>query len=333
MIKINLLPPHIHQRKQIKVAVAVVGVMLIAEIAGMLAMRTGPQAEKARLTADLADKTVKLGGVKTVGTNASTVLQSEQALAPKYNFMTEMLKYNRAFPDLYTRTAGYTYREAMFLNLEAFGSQLKFDAYVSDPADVARLMVGLSNSPDFTGLPQVSGVPDYNSAEREKRKQELNAENVPDSLVIGGMIGAPGGAGGYPGGGMPGGYPGGMPGGYPGGMSGGMPGNGPGGMPGGGPAMPGMPGMGGGYPGGAGGSGGGGTGSLTLLKLEQAKLKPRGFTVTVTCALKQPTTRPTYGTSESQLGSSGGGGGGMMGGYPGMSGGPPGGGMMTNMPR
>jgi hypothetical protein len=254
------------------------------------------------------------------------VLQAEAALAPKYDFIRNMLEYNREYPDLYARTAGYTYREAMFLNLEAFGSQLKFDAYVSDPADVARLMVGLSNSPDFSGLPQISGVPDYNSAERKKREQELNAENVPDSLVIGGMVGAPGGGGsmgnspmgmpGYPGGG-------GYPGGAPSGMSG-MSGNSPGGAP------MGMS----GYPGGGGGAGGGGTGSLTLLQLEQAKVKPRGFTVTVTCALNKPTVRPTYGTSESQLGSSGGGGGGGMGGMGGGMGNGPGmGGMMTSGPR
>jgi hypothetical protein len=316
MIKINLLPPHIHQRKQIKVAVGIVGVLLVAEIAGLLAARTAPQKLKEELTATLADRDSKLSAVKSVGTEASTVVSGEQALAPKYNFITDMLKYNKAYPDLYERTAGYTYKEAMFLNLEAFGSQLKFDAYVSDPADVARLMVGLSNSPDFTGLPQVSGVPDYNSAERKKREQDLNSENVPESLVIGGVVGAPG-AGGYPGGYPGGGYPGG---GYPGG---GYPGGAPSGempsYPGGGSGMP-------GYPGAEGGSGGGGgTGNLNLLKLEQAKLKPRGFTVTVTCALKTPTTRPSYGTSESQLGSSGGGGGGSMGGYPGSGG-------MGNMP-
>lgn len=323
MIKINLLPPHIHQRKQIKIAVGIVGVMLVAEIAGLLAARSAPMALNAELKTTQADRQAKLDDVKKVGTEASGVLSAEQALAPKFNFLSQMLDYNRAYPELYERTAGYTYREAMFLNLEAIGSQLKFDAYVSDPADVARLMVGLSNSPDFTGLPQVSGVPDYNSAEREKRKQEMNAENIPGSLVIGGMIGGAPGAGGYPGAGYPGGamYPGGgsssMPG-YPGGMSGGMPGY-PGGMS--------------GYPGGEGGSGPAGTGSLDLLKLEQAKVKPRGFTVTVSCALKTPTTRPTYGSSESQLGSSGGGGG--MGGYPGMGGmsGGMSGGMMGNGPR
>ncbi|MGV3723126.1 MAG: hypothetical protein ACO1SX_19675, partial [Actinomycetota bacterium] len=186
MIKINLLPPHIHQRKQVKVATGIVVVMLAGEIAGMLAMRNPPLALKEKQLARQAEVQGLLDGVKKVESEAGVVLGEEAALAPKYDFITGTLKYNTAYPDLYLRTAGYTYREATLLSLEALTNQLKFDAYVSDPADVARLMIGLSNSPDFTQLPQITGVPDYNSAERKQREAELNESNVPESLIIGG---------------------------------------------------------------------------------------------------------------------------------------------------
>jgi hypothetical protein len=317
MIKINLLPPHIHQRKQVKVAVAVVIAMLAAEIGGVVAYRQGPQKMFEELTKTDSERKAALQLVQAVGSQSGAVLGGEQALGPKYNFITGMLDYNKMYPDLYARTAQYAYREATFLNLEASANQLKFDAYVSDPSDVARLMVGLSNSPDFASLPQISGVPDYNSAERKAREETLNSSNLPESMIIGGEIagaGGTGGMGGYPGG-APGGYPGGAMGGYPGGSPGGAPGGYPGGGMG-GPAM-------GGYPGGGEGGmgGGGGGGSIDLLRLETSKKKPRGFTVTVTCALRAPISRPTYADSETQLGGSGGGGG-MMGGYPGMGGAP-----------
>jgi hypothetical protein len=324
MIKINLLPPHIHQRKQVKVAVGIVVVMLAAEIGGLLAARSGPLAEQARLEARQAEVQGMLNQVKAVESQAATVLGEEAALAPKYNFITEMLKYNTAYPDLYTRTAGYTYREVTFLNLEATANQLKFDAYVSSPSDVARLMIGLSNSPDFTQLPTITGVPNYDAAERRQREAELNESNIPDSLIIGGVAGA-GMSGGYPGMGGPamGGYPGMSGSGYPG-MSG--PEVGPPGMSGSGAPAMGAAEM-GGYPGSGGGGGGG---DISKFGLQTAKLKPRGFTITVTCGLKNPISRPTYGNSESQLG---GGGGGMMGGYPGMmGGGPPGPSGMSNGP-
>lgn len=318
MIKINLLPPHINQRKQVKVATGIVVVMLAGEIGGLLLMRNPALATKATQEARQQEVQGMLDEVKRVETESAGVLQEEAALAPKYDFITGMLKYNTAYPDLYTRTAGYTFREATFLNLEATTNQLKFDAYVSDPADVARLMIGLSNSPDFTQLPQVTGVPDYDSAERKKREAELDESNVPDSLIIGGSVAGAGGAGGETGG-----YPG--MGGAPGigsEMGGGYPGMGGGGLSAAGaPGMGGSAGMGasagmGGYPGGGGGmGGGGGTGDIAKLRLETAKLKPRGFTVTVTCGLKTPISRPSYADSETQAG--GGGGGGMGGGYPG----------------
>ncbi|MCC2668760.1 MAG: hypothetical protein K0Q72_1231 [Armatimonadetes bacterium] len=324
MIKINLLPPHIHQRKQVKIAVGIVVVMLIGEIAGVLAYREGPRKFFEDQTKLDGERKAALQLVQNVGSEAGTVLGGEQALGPKYNFITGMLDYNKMYPDLYARTAGYTYADATFLNLEASANQLKFDAYISDPADVARLMVGLSNSPDFASLPQISGVPDFNSAERKAREETLSASNISDSLIIGGVMpGADGagGAGGYPGMGAPGGYPGGA-GGYPGGAGGMGAGAYPGGMGAGGMGAGGYSGGAGGYPGGEGGmGGGGGGGSISLLKLEASKKKPRGFTVTVTCPLKTPISRPNYADSESQLGSSGGGGGGMMGGgYPGMGG-------------
>jgi hypothetical protein len=325
MIKINLLPPHIHRAKQIKVAIAIIVVLLAGEIAGVLAMRTPLQAEEGRLNARKTELDGGLAQVRQVESAAGAVLGEETQLGPKYNFITEMLNYNTLYPDLYARTAGYTYREATFLNLEATANQLKFDAYVSDPADVARLMLGLSNSPDFTALPNITGVPNYDSAERREREAELTEANLPGSLIIGGAVaGADGAAG------MGGGYPGAPGGGYPG-LEGSPSMGGGAGYPGGAPTAMSM-GMGasagaGGYPGGEGGMGGGGAkGDITNLRLDTARQKPRGFTVTVTCALKSPITRPFYASSETQIGGSGGGGGGMgMGGYPGGAGGYPGG--------
>jgi hypothetical protein len=244
----------------------------------------------------------------------------EQGLQPKLDFINNMLAYNRQYPGLYTRTAGYTYREVTLLNLEATSNQLKFDAYVSNPVDVSRVMLYLTQSPDFQGLPQVSGVPGFSAKEERERllaqiqaqMQEQQAQQqdaVPGSDVIGAIPGGPGQAG-YPGANGPGGNGAEGSSGYPGA-------NGPGGNSaeyGGsnGPSS-GSEGSSGNGPGGNGGEGGGGGNSgIGVLALEGARQKPRGFTITVTCALTAPITRPSYGTSDAQAGAtnSGGGGGG-----------------------
>ena len=63
MIKINLLPPHINQRKQVKVATGIVVVMLAGEIAGMLAMRNPPLALKEKQQARQQEVQGLLDGV------------------------------------------------------------------------------------------------------------------------------------------------------------------------------------------------------------------------------------------------------------------------------
>lgn len=343
MLKVNLLPPYIHMRKKLRAAIIFVVVLLIAEVGGLIYAETGPAAEFARLEADLQAKTAQLTAVQKVKTETDKVVAEEGSFKPKFDFLTEMPKYNKTTPDLYDRTQRYVYRDVMLLDLAAQQNSLQFSAYVSDPVDVSRLMLGLTRSPDFNGLPQVTGVPGFGQQEKQRREQE--GGSVPESSIIGsegsrptsigaggqsgapGMMGGPGmsgppGMGGAPsmmaGPGMSG------PGGMGGGMMGGPGMSGPGGM--GGGMMGG--GMGGGMMGGMGGGMGGGSGSIEKLNIATAVQKPRGFTVQVKAELKNTITRPSYGTADSQAGKGGGGGGGMGGMMGGMMGGGMGGGMM-----
>lgn len=330
MLKINLLPKSINIARQRNIAIAVVTVLIAAEVGAVLFMRQPAVKRNEELLTRRTEADQQLTELQGIKTQADGILQKEAGLAPKYDFLNNMVKYNKQLPALYRRIAAYTYSEATLLNLEASQNQLKFDAYVAKPSDVGRLLLGLSRSPDLAALPDIGGVPGYDEAQEAQRRaeerQQSQSENLPGvgTGIIGG-IGGPemGGGGGYPGGmGYPGGpggmgYPGGPGGmGYPGASSGmGYPG-GPGGYPGG---MGGYPGGPGGYPGG----GAGGGGDISKFQLEQARRKPRGFTVSVTCALKTPLLpRPSYGDSDAQAGSAGGGGGypGGFAGYPGSGG-------------
>lgn len=323
MLKINLLPPSIAQKRQMRVAIAVVILLVAAEVGGLVAARIPKQKLHADLLSQQQDAQTQLTALQKVGSDANAVIAEENKLKPKYDFITGMLKYNAALPSLYQQTAGYTYKEIMFLTLEAAGRELKFDAYASKPTDVGRMLIGLNNSGLFTAIPTVSALPAWSEAAERARKQAEVQASSPASEVIGGVNptatagalgpGAPG-AGGYPGGG--GGYPGGGgpmmasgatgSGGYPGGGGGG------GGYPGGG--------GGGGYPGGGGGAGGNG-GDMGVLNIAAARRPPLGFKITVTGQLKESTPRPSYGSSDQQAGQSNGGGGGGGGGYPGGGGG------------
>lgn len=319
MLKINLLPPYIHQKKMVKVAAGVVTVLTIGEVALMMFMLNGPKAYKLELEQKQAQVQDGLNKLNPLKTESDAILAAEGGMAPKFDFLRKMLDYNVQYPDLYARTAAYTYREATLLNLSATANQLQFNAYVSNPRDVSLLILGLSRSNDFTGLPLVTGVPGFDPATEAQRENQAEGQ-LPEATIVGGAMTAQGGTAGY------GSSETGMPQGGYGGMSA-MGGNGPGG-PGGGmmsPSSVAAPAMGMGMGMGASGNapgmegsmggmgGGGGTGDLSKLGLDRSPIKPRGFTISVTCALKSTMPRPTYGTSDQQAGGGGGGGGGGMG--------------------
>jgi hypothetical protein len=333
MLKINLIPPGIHRARQVKVATAVVALLVAAEVGVLIYARQAPMARNKELKDRLLVVESQRTALQKIGTDATAVLGEKAALEPKYLFMTGMLEYNKAYPAVYRNTARWTYREVTFLSLVAGANQVQFDGYVNHPRDVSRLMLGLSRAPHLQGLPTVTGVPGYDPEQEQALRTEeraLESGNVPGSTIIGGR--APGGAsvsasgmmgsGGYPGGGASGGS---------GGMMGMMARGGAGGYPGGGGSggSGGM--MGGGGMGRMGGGGGGG-GSLEAFNIADARRKPRGFTVNVTCMLLKPISRPSYGNSNSASGGGGGGGGGMRpGGMGGGMGGNGGGGMGGGM--
>ena len=315
MIKINLLPAYINQRKRMKVAIAVVTLLVAAEVAGFLIYRQGPEQQQAELTAKQQQVDNELNSLKQVGTQASAVNAEEATFKPKFQFIDNLETYNKRLPDMYSTTAAYTYREATLLSMTANGPQMAMNAYISKPDDIARLLLGLSRNPEFSGLPTGAGNPGYDPAQELLANQRRDPNAA--STILGGtlMPGMQFGGAGAGGAGM-------MPPMMSGGGAGMMPGMQ---MGGGGPPMgsagAGMMGMmGGGRMGGGGGVGaGGGRGDLSVLPIAGSRLTPRGFTVNIAAQLLYPASSywPSYGSSDSQLGSGGGGGGsmgGMMGG-------------------
>jgi len=345
VIKINLLPPYIHEKRKRNVAIGVVTVLVAAEVAGLVMAANPPRQKRDALLQQQTETQKKLTDLQALGTKFGTVAADEAKFRPKFDFITQMLEYNKEYPSLYARTAGYTYRDVMYLNLEASNNLLKFNAYVTSPADVSRLLLGLTRSGDIQGLPQIAGVPGY--SQQEKLREQQMSEDVPGGSQFLGydqytMGGAPGFGGVSD---MPGG-PGMMPGGSPsdiggpsfmgtpgqmvgsavgGGMMGGG-GNGPAGagdMGSGaayGPAgdMPGGPGM---MGGGMGDTGGGTGGGLGALNLAGARKRPKGFLVTVSCPLRTAIFRPSYGNAGAAQAGGMGMGMGMPGGYSDMPGG------------
>jgi hypothetical protein len=353
MLKINLLPSYIYERKKIRVAWATVVAVVLLEIVALAAFQAKLINDENAKAAEVTEAETHAQRVQKLVTDAQNEKAKIAPITQKVQFIKDILKFNLVRPNLFQNAAEYTLKGIRYSHMEASGNVLTIQATAPTLSAMGRYLIYMQGNPDFTAV-QIAGGAGYPPGNQNEGAGISGA-----SSSYGGSS-SPSGPPGYPGG-PAGGAIGGPPGGPPG-MYGGPPG-GPGGY--GGPSgsapvgyagAPGGSGGPGGYggPGGPGGYGGpGGTtdtgGQLPGLQAAlggtgetwggrwyntRARLVPQdkdfivaGYPFTVTATLVEPINRPVYGQSAA-TDTSGGYGGGGYGGYPGgpygSPGGPPG---------
>src|SRR5947207_2300510 len=104
MLKINLLPSHIHTKQQVRVAIVVVTLAVAAESAFMVWMKIKPTQQLAALT-ERRDKTdIGVKQLTTLSGEASKAVALAAGVKPKFTFINDMLEYDRAYPNVYDKT-------------------------------------------------------------------------------------------------------------------------------------------------------------------------------------------------------------------------------------
>jgi len=359
MLRVNLLPEYVAQRRLSRRLTVVFACMFFMIVGGMLSYVFALQQPKAAKMAEDA-QTAEDGKATTDSLKAQAAkVQTDAApTVAKLKFVTDVHVYNRSWAQLYDTLARYTDQNMIYTSAAVSGQTMSIKAYASSIAEVGRYLAAIYKEPDFSNV-SIDKLPGYPEAVVKKyylRGHLVSIGAPPAAAGVGGAEGGyPGAGGGFGGGGAAGGYPGagGGRGGYPG-AGGGYPGAGGGGYPGAG---------GGGYPGGGGAGGYGGGQTLAngyadtiervddllanelnplasaasrqrqvrnALKGLVVKEEPKGFEITITATLKTPLTPPTLPGEAGAAGTAGaagglrpGGGypGGPGGGYPGGPGG------------
>jgi hypothetical protein len=332
MLKINLLPSYIYERKKIRAAWAVVVAVVLLEIAGLAAYQGKLINDENAKAQEVTTAEAKANDVQKLVGEAKAKRDEIAPITDKVTFIKNILKFNLVRPNLFQNVAEYTLKGVRYTHIEASGNVLTIQAFAPTLSAMGRYLIYMQGNPDFTAV-QIAGGAGYPPG-----NQNEGAGITSSSGSYGGPPGAsaPGGPAGYggpPGGppGGPGGYPGpGGPSGYgapPGGVSGGPSGYGgpPGSMPGGygGPGGPGgttdtgggqLPGLQAAL-GGTGETWGGDwyrTGDRLIPQIQDAP--PGGYPFTVTATLVEPINRPVYGQTGATDTSGG------YGGYPGPGG-------------
>ena len=216
MLRINLLPTYVTQRRLTK--------RLIFAFAALLILFTvlpllGWVVLKGKLNTITQDAATAVAGKKVTDalrTQKTTTLASADVDRAKLQFVADVYAYNRSWVALYNTLADSTPKSSLlYTGAQVAATTMTINAYSPSVAEVGRYLTAMYQEPDFqtVTIDKVPGYPD-----NIQKRYYLDGVMVFADSATGG---AAGGSSGYPGSsGRGGGYPG-SSGGYPGSSGGG----------------------------------------------------------------------------------------------------------------
>ena len=294
MLRVNLLPGYVAQRRMTKFLQQFFTVAFLAVVISLSAFAFAfLLPTRLRVEREAADAEALKQQTDTAKSSASGVRTAVAPVEAKLKFTSDVREYNKEWAQLYDTVARYTDPQMIYTDAAVSGTNLSIKAYAPSIAEVGRYLEAIYKEPDFQTV-SIDKLPGYPEA-------VVNKYYLDGRLVGVGTppIAIPGLPGAHAGSGQGGGRGGQSPGGFTGGRS----------------------------PGGPGGSGGGTTTNIDPENLKgervatlsevladrinpigtpaqigreyalaigriRVKQEPKGFGVTITAVLKKPLTPP-----------------------------------------
>jgi hypothetical protein len=161
MLRINLLPAYIAERKKTRATWVWAGSLLAVCIAAPLIYRFAfqdPLYNETVRKANEADDAAKL--VEATESKTQNELQKIQPIQAKVDFVKGVRFYNVLPGLIYRNAARYTYRGVEYNSMAVQGDSLTINASVPKLEDVGRFYLTLFGNPDIKAL-SIKGMPDY----------------------------------------------------------------------------------------------------------------------------------------------------------------------------
>lgn len=179
MLRINLLPAYIGEKRKTRLAIAGASALALAVTGGMLfAWSVQKQAVEKR-EAEAADMERQAQAVTELQNQASSIRSGILPITNKVSFIEQVRFYNTLRPKIFRQAARYTTNNVEYSAMSVQQQTLSISAFAPKTSDIGRFLITMFGNPDLSAV-SVAGVPGW-----------------------GGQGG--GGGGGYGGGGVPGG--------------------------------------------------------------------------------------------------------------------------------
>lgn len=211
MLRINLLPAYINEKKKTLWAIVGSSLLVAAVLGVMLFVWNHQKQEVEAREAAATQMELDAQAVTQLQADASAIRTGIKPITDKRDFIDQVLFYNQLRPRIYRRAARYTTNNVEFNSMTVSGQSLTISAFARRTSDIGRFLITMFANPDLSAV-SVSGIPGWSGP---------GGNAVGGGGGGGGYGGGPpgGGGGGYGGGGRPGGLP---PGAGAGGPAGGL---------------------------------------------------------------------------------------------------------------
>ena len=192
MIKINLLPRTINQRRVVRNTAILLGCILALVIAAGVGYGFKLKGDVAR-EEELASLTeawkAKVEGIQK---QAQQVKDQTKPIQQKLNFINQVLDYNLQYPKLYEQVARWTYEKVSLTGLQCDGQQLVMQAHVRTLDDLGRYLLNMYRAVNLFTEVTISGVPGYGQGGGQQQFNLPGAQGPGGSQISGSMAGLAG---------------------------------------------------------------------------------------------------------------------------------------------
>jgi len=163
MIKINLLPRIIDQKRILRNTALFFAFLLSAVIAGGMAYGFKLRGDVQKME-ELATVTEQWETkVKGIQQQAQQMRDGIKPIKQKLDFINQVLEYNGKYPALYEEIAKWTYEKVTLYSLACDGKEVKMQARAKSLDDLGRYLLNMYRATNLFTEVTISSVPSYKS--------------------------------------------------------------------------------------------------------------------------------------------------------------------------
>lgn len=174
MLRINLLPAYIAERKKTRNAIIANSALFAIVLGGMLYWNFGLKVPEVQAEDQkAADEQVIADRVNKIVSDTSQLRQQIAPLQDKVNFVKQVRFHNEVRQIIFRKAAKYTYKEVEYNQMAVTGNTLSITGYVKKLSDIGRTYLTFYGNPDVTAV-SIAGMPGYPTAEQQQNQNGAN---------------------------------------------------------------------------------------------------------------------------------------------------------------